>query len=325
MSGDSHNPSQRANLAQPDAAQWSPRQIELLSHLRAVVVLAGSVRPTRLRRATGRFVLDLPVDRGRTVLDCWRDQITALTGYFGLKQLTVRVMIDHATPRPTPADWPGGVGLRIERDPLEFRGTGGLLRDLAADYADDDLILVAQAPQLMLEPLSPIVDALAETAGDVRLLADGEGTPGGLMLVRCGALRQIPSIGFMDLKEQALPTIASEHKVMVTRWNGPMGAAIRTRSGYLDALRKYHRLLRGQALEEDALYEDWQPTFSVVENGAVVDSSAIVHDAVILRDAVVEYDSVIVRSVVGSGGIVPAGESVVDRLVMPVGDQSPQR
>jgi hypothetical protein len=309
--------SPRENLARPVTDRWSPQQAHLIAKLRAVVVLAGSMRPTRLRRAAGRFVLELPVDAERTVLDCWHEQVAALSEYFGLERLPVRVMIDHATPPTRRREWPGPIEMRIERDPLEFRGTGGLLRDLTADYGDDELVLVANSPQLLLEPLSEIVDALASAEGDVRLLAEPDGTPGGLMLIRCGVLRALPAVGFVDLKEQGLPTIAREHRVRVARRDGPSGAPVRTLGTYLDALRQYHRRLRGLPIEHGALHEDWQPAFSIIERGTHVDPSAIIHDSVILEGALVESSAVLVRSVVSPGGHVPAGESIVDRLVTP--------
>lgn len=327
--------SQRQTLARPVTDRWSPQQAQLIAKLRAVVVLAGSVRPTRLRRAVGRFVLELPVDAERTVLDCWREQVTTLTEYYGLERLPVRVMVDHATP---PAHSPAGgtrgapvssdgdrIALQIERDPLEFRGTGGLLRDVAADYDDDELVLVVGSPQLLLEPLSEIVDTLAAVDGDVRLLAEPDGTPGGLMLMRAGALRGLPSVGFVDLKEQGLPGIAESHQVRVVRRPGPSGASVRTLATYLDALRQYHRRLRGLANERGTLDEAWHPAFGIIESGARVDPSAIVHDSVILAGAVVESSAVLVRSVVAPGGCVPMGESIVDRLVTPPEPERPFR
>ena len=309
--------SPRQNVVPPTAPAPSAERAELMARLRAVVVLAGSVRPTRLRRAAGRFVLELPVDERHTILDCWREQVSDLVAACRLDRLPVRVMIDHATPPASRQHWPEPVDLRIERDPLEYRGTGGLLRDLAADYADDELILVAGSPQLLLEPLTHITDTLASADGDVRLLAQHDGTPGGLMLIRCGAMRCISDVGFTDLKEQALPTIAEHHRVVVARRSGPCGLPVRTMADYLDALRHYHRRQQGQPLQRGVWHEDWEASFSIVETGAQVDPSAIVHDAVILNGAVVESSAVLVRSVVGPGGVVTAGESVTDRLVMP--------
>src|SRR5690606_39068459 len=120
---------------------------------------------------------------------CWQTQLEVMAECFGLSQLPVRVMVDHAAPRPHSEPWQGRAELRIECDPLEFRGTGGLLRDLANEYDDDDLLLVAGAAQLMVEPLLVIADALAGTPGDVRILALRDGTPSGIMLIRCGCLR----------------------------------------------------------------------------------------------------------------------------------------
>lgn len=311
--------SKRRSLARPTTEHRSPAQVALMSRMRAVVVLAGSMRPTRLRRAAGRFVMDLPVDGERTVLDCWHDQVTALAEYFDLERLPVRVMIDHATPaaRTSSPERTGPVELRIERDPLEFRGTGGLLRDLTSDYGDEELVLVAGSPQLLLQPLSEVVETLASVEGDVRLLAEPDGTPGGLMLIRCGVLRGLPAVGFIDLKEQALPMIAEAHRVMVARHEGPCGASVRTLATYLDALRQYHRRLQGLPVERGSLHEDWQPAFKLIEPGARVDPSAVIHDSVVLSGALVESSAVLVRSVVAPGGYVPAGESVVDRLVTP--------
>lgn len=304
------------NLALPAESSWMPQQAALVRSLRAVVLLGGSVRQTQLRRAADRFILELPVDQKRTVLDCWRDQVQAMARFYELENLTVRVMIDHATPQAKRTIWDKPVDLRIERDPLEFRGTGGLLRDLVMDYDDDDLVLVGSAAQIMLESLSLVTDALAAGRGDIRILAQDDGTPSGLMLVRCGCLRTIPKLGFVDLNEQALPAIAKAHEVTVVRRSRPIGMPIRTRTGYLDALKEYHRRQRGISAEAGPFAEDWHQTFCVIEEGAQVDPSAVIHDSVVLAGGQVEPDAVSVRSVICPGGRLEAGESVVDTMVV---------
>ncbi|HEX7008616.1 MAG TPA: hypothetical protein VF184_01455 [Phycisphaeraceae bacterium] len=303
------------SLSRPLQARWAPQQGKAIAALRAVVLLAGSVRPTQLRKAIGRFVLELPVDPQRTILDSWLEQATAVVEYFGLQRLPLRIMIDHATPAPR-RDIPAGpVEARIERDPLEYRGTGGLLRDLAGQYQEDDLILVADAAQVLLEPLAVLVDRLAATPGDVRILTLPDGTPCGLMLVRCGCLRSIARIGFVDLKEQALPAIAREHDVRVARYSRTTGMPIRTLAGYLDALRAYHQRLRGQGADGGPPAEEWRPTFSLVESGAVVDPASVIHDSVVLAGGRVEASAVVVRSVVCPGGWLGPGRFAVDRFV----------
>ena len=74
---------------------------------------------------------------------------------------------------------------RVERDLSEYRGTGGVLRDLAADYDDDDLILVCNAAQILLDPLAAIATALDRKIGDVTLVSHNDGTPSGVQLVAC--------------------------------------------------------------------------------------------------------------------------------------------
>lgn len=302
------------SLARPTEAAWTPTRAQRVASLRAVVLLGGTVRPTALRKMVGRFVLELPVDGHRNILECWHEQVAAMIEYFGHESLPVRIMIDHATPPPEKTHWRQPTELRVERDPLEFRGTGGLLHDLARDYDDDDLLLVASAAQILLEPLPVVADALVSIEGDVRILAQHDGTPSGIMLVRCGCLRSIPNVGFIDLKEQALPAIAKDHKVMLVRRGQVTSLPIRTLSGYLDALREYHRRVRDLSGRNEPM-EDWQPTFRVVEDGAQVSSDAVIHDSVVLSGGVVESEAVLVRSVVCPAGRIGPGWWAVDRLV----------
>ena len=67
---------------------------------------------------------------------------------------------------------------------------------------------VSSAQHILVEPLGVLAHRLAEAGGEINLMSHGGGTPSGLMLVRCGCLRSIPSVGFIDFKEQALPLIA---------------------------------------------------------------------------------------------------------------------
>ena len=62
-------------------------------------------------------------------------------------------MVNHNAPEPISADAGHYGSFRVERDLSDYRGTGGVLHDLAADYDDDDLILVANAAQVLLDPL----------------------------------------------------------------------------------------------------------------------------------------------------------------------------
>src|SRR5439155_2131377 len=203
---------------------------------------------------------------------------------------------------------------RVERDLSEYRGTGGVLRDLAADYGDDDLVLVCNAAQVLLDPLAAIATALDRKDGDVTLVSHDDGTPSGVQLVRCNTLRMIPDHGFVDMKEQALPLIASKYDVTVLHCRRPTALPIRSLSDYIAAMRHYHRRGRGKPVA-DPLVEDWQPAFAIVEPGASVDPGAHVHDAVVLKGGAVEKGGVVVRSIVCPGGVVSKDRPAVDQLV----------
>jgi N-acetylglucosaminyldiphosphoundecaprenol N-acetyl-beta-D-mannosaminyltransferase len=286
-----------------------------LSRLRGFVLLGGGVRSTPLKGAIGRSVLDLPLDAGGTILGHWLDNAQRVAQLAGLERLPVRVLVDRQSPEPISAPVRHFGSFRVERDRSEYRGTGGVLHDLVLDYADDDLILVANAAQVLLDPLPVLVAALDRKHADVALVGHRDGTPSGVMLVTCKTLRLIPDAGYVDMKEQALPAIASRFDVKVVHARRPTGLPIWSLGDYVGALRAHHRAARageGHRPAADPLAEDWRPTFSLVEDGATVDPTAKVHDSVVLRGGVVEPGAVLVRSIVCPGGVARREKTVVD-------------
>ena len=275
--------------------------LELQGRVRAVILLAGSVRANSLRKATDRFAMDLPMDAEKSILDCWQDQLDDLAYELKLSELPARVMIDRASSSPKSSVRTGPTRLQIEQDPLAFRGTGGLVSDIAKEYGDDEYLIVAHAAQLLLTPLPRLVEAMSEQHADISLLCDADSRPHGITLIRCEALRSVPAVGFVDLNEQALPTIAKNHTVKVCRSTQRASMAIRTRQNYLDAVRVYHqRHHPTQKLTESLPFEDWEATFQVIEPGAKVDPTAVVHDSVVLSGGQVEAGAVVVRSIIGA-------------------------
>jgi hypothetical protein len=135
------------------------------------------------------------------------------------------------------------------------------------------------------------------------------------MLVTCKALRLISEAGYVDMKEQALPQIAARYQVSVLHRRRPTGLPVRSLADYVGALRTYHRRKTGRPAITDPLAEDWRPTFSLVEDGALVDPLASVHDSVVLRGGRLEAGAVAVRSVVCPRAAVRRDAPAVDRLV----------
>ena len=212
-----------------------------LNRLRAMVLLGGSVRSSPLSDACGRSLLDLPLDADGSIFNHWLGHAAAICRVMqGLINLPVRVMVNRNTPEPTSAAPIYYGKFRVERDLSEYRGTGGVLRDLVADFADDDLILICNASQVLLDPLVAIATALDKKTGDFTLVSHNDGTPSGVMLASCRTLRIIPETGFVDLKEQALSLISTNYDVTVLHCRRPTGLPIRSLADYIIAMRHYH-------------------------------------------------------------------------------------
>lgn len=292
-------------LRRQDAVQSIARNI------RSLVLLSGAVRPPVLSAVTGRSLLDFPLDHDSTFTDYWQRESLGLVRLVECDVMQLRVLLAHNSVKPQAPGLMPHVRVDIERDPMEFRGIGGVLRDLSRDYDKNDFILVANGAQLLTQSLNEIVtdlcDAVDQQSADVVLVSHRDGTPGGVMLVRCGALDCVPELGYVDMKEQALPLISQHHHVHVVQSPNLTGIPVRTLSDYMQALRWRHRKVADQGGDTERVHafaEDWKPTFRIVESGASVDADARVMDSVVLRGGRVEKGSVLVRCVVGPGGVV---------------------
>ncbi len=291
----------RKVLAAPALAR-----LEVARDLREVVLLAGTVRPRALQTDSGRSTLDLPLTAGQTILNHWQDQVRQLARQLHLPRLPIRVMLDAHSPAPQSAQVDETAPVTIEKDPLDLRGTAGVLHDLASRFHDRDALLVASAKQVLMEELDQLVHELAQTGADASLIAHEDGVPCGLMLLRCGCLRDIPRIGFVDLKEQALPRIALQHEVSVVRRHSATGLPTRSLTEYLHALR-----LHGRRIAPD---HSRSGPLALIEPGAQVHPSACLHHAVVLRGAVIEQRAIVARSLICGDAVVPHDTVIVDRV-----------
>jgi hypothetical protein len=286
------------------------------SGFRAVILLAGSVRATELSRGVERSLLDLPIAGGETVLSQWHAQVAALATRLEIPSLPVRVIINRTGAVPRPVAPTARTTLSIEQERSEYRGTGGVLRDVAECYGEHERVLVANAAQVLTGSLVEIASELLADDADISLVAHDDGTPSGLVMVRCGVLTAIRPSGFVDFKEQVLPRLAAAGRsIRVFRRSRPTGIPVRTLDGYLSGLRAHTRLRSGRSAVHDPFDEDWSPTFSLVEDGAHVAPRATIHDSVVLAGGRVGSGAVVVRSVVCPGGMVRPGDTVADQIV----------
>jgi hypothetical protein len=207
------------------------------------------------------------------------------------------------------------VRFHVDRDIHDFRGTGGVLRDLAQEHDENDYLLVATAAQFLSEPLVDLATSLVNRGGDVALIAHTDGTPVSLMLMRAGCLRTISPVGYVDMKEQALPEIASRHCVNVIRREQPIGMPIRTGAQYIAALHRHHRGAADAKAVGDLWEAEYTSRFELCEPAASIHPTARVHDSVVLRGGRVEAGAVLVRSIVCDGAVVNRSRYVVDSVV----------
>lgn len=297
-------------------------QAALCAKLRAVILLAGSVRQGKLSSQVGRPVFELPLEAGQSILSSWRRETHVLGAAISCPELPVRIMIDRTAAEPSAGSHEPGSGVApvdVERDPLDYRGTGGVLRDVADRFEDDELLLVANAAQVLMEPLSDLAFEMAATQADVTIVSHADGTPSGVLLVRCGALRELPDTGFVDMKEQALPMIAAQHRIAVIDRRIPTALPILTLADYIQALRRYNQQRAGKAPVVGPYAEACESAFSIVETDAEVHPSARLHDSVVLRGGRVDAEAVLAHSVVCPGGVLGRGHVAVDMLLTPAG------
>ncbi|HVT80223.1 MAG TPA: hypothetical protein VHM90_06155 [Phycisphaerae bacterium] len=287
---------------------------DIFARMKGVVVLVGAVRPSGLMAGIQRSVLDLPLNTlGEKLLDRWMREVRQLMDARGIGHMTLKVMLDAGSTAPAVRPASEHLPVVVARDPFEYRGTGGVLHDVARELEDEDYLVVVSGAQLLSESLMDLVGSLAEGA-DVGIVGQRNGTPSGLMLVRCGVLRGISDLGYVDLKEQALPAIAKKFQVIVGQ-RELASMPVRTTRDYVTALRHDHRRQRGEMIQTDPFAEDWHSEFSVVEPGSHVDASARLFDSVVLAGGRVNAGAVLVRTVVCPGGVVRAGQRLVDQLV----------
>lgn len=280
-----------------------------------LVLLAGAVRSSDLSRGTGRGTLDLPITPTRTLLGEWCDQAKRVAALAGRQSIQVDVVLDPSSEAPSVPQLDGRVSVEIRRDETSYRGTGGALRDIAASMDGDGVILVANAGQILTRGLDALTTRLAEAAADVALVAHDDGTPSGLMLLSTRALEDVNTVGFVDFKEQVLPTLGASFDIRAVRFARATARPVRTLTSYIEALRDHHDSVESAGRGTDPFTERWAPTFSVPESGAEVDASARLHDSVVLSGGRVGAEAVVVRSVVASGGVVGRGQIVVDEVV----------
>lgn len=308
------------HASQSGAVSGSISAADVARSVRSFIVLCGAVRRTPLARSIGRSVVDLPLHDGTTLADRHVRAAEAYSRRRGSGSLLVRLLVDGGSEPPNEHPENEFVSCVVERDASPIRGVAGILSDATRDYGADDFVVVVNGAQLFRTPLDELVAAMVRKEADVTMVASADGTPVGLWLIRCGVLRSVREVGYVDLKEQALPDWLGRWKVSVVETQRAYAVRTRTIQEYLGAVLMHaNGGHTGSSIDEDPYREDWERSFSVVEPGSEVDEGATVHDSVVLSGGKVGRGAVVVRSVVCPGGVVSAGTRCVGAVVGPGG------
>ena len=284
-----------------------------------VIMLAGALHPSPLQRELNLPPLCLPMSRRGTLLDCWIERFAEAKE---CRQIWIVVndeadalairQISGARLFPN-----GGPEITVMAEPAPWRGTGGLVRDLADGVAAGGAVLVAEAHRVPCASVTRMIQIhAARGEGVVAVTATNE--PAGLYLFERAEINRIPDIGYYDLKEQFLPALRKQNRPVRSLKVVDRSIRIRSRQTYLAAVAvslgpdgSPHRIDPGASISASARLEGR----CVIESGAVVEDGSVLQDSVILRGAIVERGAIVSRSIVVPGARVAPGELIVDRIV----------
>ena len=298
---------------------------QILRSIRSMIVLYGSVRATPLSSRVGRCLLDLPLDSG-TITEHHIRNAKACARRFELENFEVRVLVDPDSHTPKSYAEHNGVRCVIQQDEAPIRGVAGVLSDATKSMDENDYIIVSSGAQVFIEPLDDLVHAMAKKKADVAFVSSSEGAPVGVWLIRCGVLKSINPIGYVDLKEQALDQWKSEYAVSVVERRRAYAQPARSLHEYLNAVRiQVSGSGSGTTIDEDPYREDWESTFSIIEPGAQVSEDVVLHDSVALAGSTVGKGAILVRSVICDGAVVEPGARVTDKVLNRVAKKGRQR
>ncbi len=284
--------------------------------LRAAVVLAGGLRPSPLVEAAGRSVLDLYLTQKSTVLDVLVRQLSSLPAWDD-SPLSIRVAHNSRVPAPWPETQ--AVNVRFEQDPQPYRGPAGLVADLCAGYAEHEHVLVVEAGRVLTCDIEAMWHDHLANGADVTVGCNEDQSPAGVYITRCGALRGISPIGFVDIKEQWLACAREQGlRVRVHEFSSPGSIPLRTRADFLVAARYLdNQFGPGSGLSTDRLNRDadGRSQLRVIGHGVAVGPNVRINNAVIMPGAVIGGGALIEQSVVCPGAVIEPKVRVVNAVV----------
>lgn len=254
-----------------------------------VCLLAGGIRRPAIETDRREKLWALPIIPDRTVLDLWLDRLYDLSD----ARPRIRMLVSEPLGEREAA-FVRCRGIEIVPDVNEFRGPGGALRDATTHLSPEDSILVAEMSRVVLCDLHGLLSHHNERQNTVTVAANHDGSPSGVYAMTGEALSRIAPRGYVDLKEQWLPSLReAREKIGVCRLPGFGALPLRSEREFRDAMR---------VITDPAVVITRDPRSN--RNGSPLDRQT--------SNEAVEAHRIVVRSSIFPDGSIKASKNVVD-------------
>jgi bifunctional N-acetylglucosamine-1-phosphate-uridyltransferase/glucosamine-1-phosphate-acetyltransferase GlmU-like protein len=198
----------------------------------------------------------------------------------------------------------------VEPDP--HRGTGGALHDVLIGQPWN-LIVLGEVSAVPAPNISPVIDAV-ELGDAVMAVGISElQRPIGIYAMLKMALDQVPRVGYFDLKEQLVSSLAKTGHIVQPIELMPRHLRVAELEGWLQAIRAFEGGVHPEAnVSAEARLEG---TVCILKN-ATVKSGAAIRDSMVMEGAVIEENAIVARSVVGPGMHIAQGHRIIDGILI---------
>ena len=286
----------------------------------AAIVLAGGIRPAPLSNELRRPPACLPIAHGVTLLEAWLEVLSGVDGCASVLIIVSRKQeadAIEAVLRETDGELRAPVPIKVVVEPHRWRGTGGIVRDIATIATRGEDLVVLESAVLPPPDATRVIDDLRLGAGSVMGI-DAARQPAGVYAFDASVLDVIPGIGFYDVKEQLIPALhargCAAHAVTIA----DRVLRIRDRAGYLDAVAAF------SDARSDPVDPDWTCSgidsaaaiigHCLIDSSAVIESGALIDTSVILDNVTVRAGATVSRSIIGPGVEIDSGALIVDTV-----------
>ena len=271
------------------------------------IILSGGLRQSLLQRQMGVPIGALPVTERASLLGMWVHRMLEFSRIESILVVTSdsadNEMLTHAISKESLNKY---VDIIVE--PAAHRGPAGVLRDVGLGLANDRFVVgeITSVPPPSIEniDLALGVDSIAMT-----IAVSEYQRPIGLYGFTRQSLEIIPEMGFFDVKEQLIPTLVAEGKIVHPEVMMSKSLRVTELHQWLQAIRMLEAGIDSEVhIPSSARIEG----ASLIQRGVTIHESVSILDSIIMSGAEIESGAVIARSVVGPGVKVRKGFRIID-------------